>query len=181
MTLLNPLRRGLLALAALAVASPALAAPASKSAADFNREVLPILSENCFQCHGPDEKTREAKLRLDTKEGLFRAKSPVVIPGKSSQSELFKRLTTKNADEVMPPPKSKKTLTPAQIETMRWWIDSGANYATHWAFTPPVRPPVPTIRNSQFAIPSTPSSSRVWRKTAFAPRPRPRARRSSVA
>ncbi len=152
MTLLNPLRQGLLALAALAVASPALAAPASKSAADFNREVLPILSENCFQCHGPDEKTREAKLRLDTKEGLFRAKSPVVIPGKSSQSELFKRLTTKNADEVMPPPKSKKTLTPAQIETMRWWIDSGANYATHWAFTPPVRPPVPTIRNSQFAI-----------------------------
>ena len=144
--------RGLLALTALAVASPALAAPASKSAADFNRDVLPILSENCFQCHGPDEKTREAKFRLDTRDGLFRTQKPIVLPGKAAQSELFKRLITKNADDVMPPPKSKKTLTPAQIETVRRWIDSGANYATHWAFTPPVRPAVPKVGNRQSAI-----------------------------
>jgi mono/diheme cytochrome c family protein len=133
-------------LAMFAVAARALAAPAPKAAVDFNRDVLPILSENCFQCHGPDEKTREAKLRLDTKDGLLRTQKPVVIPGKATSSELFKRLVTKDADDLMPPPKSKKTLTPAQIETVRRWIDAGAPYATHWAFTPPVRPAVPAIK-----------------------------------
>jgi mono/diheme cytochrome c family protein len=142
----------LLALAALAITSPALAAPAPKAGVDFNRDVLPILSENCFHCHGPDEKAREAKLRLDTKDGLLRTKNPVVIPGKTTQSELFKRLVAKIADDVMPPPKSKKTLTPAQIETVRRWIDAGAPYATHWAFTPPVRPEIPKITNRQSAI-----------------------------
>ena len=144
--------RDLLALAALAITSPALAAPAPKAGVDFNRDVLPILSENCFHCHGPDEKAREAKLRLDTKDGLLRTKNPVVIPGKTTQSELFKRLVAKIADDVMPPPKSKKTLTPAQIETVRRWIDAGAPYATHWAFTPPVRPEIPKITNRQSAI-----------------------------
>jgi mono/diheme cytochrome c family protein len=148
---LAQLRCGLLAFAALAVASPALAAPTPKSP-DFNRDVLPILSENCFQCHGPDEQTREAKLRLDTRDGLLRTQKPVVLPGKATQSELFKRIVTKDRDDVMPPPKSKKTLTPAQTETVRRWIDSGANYATHWAFTPPTRPPVPPIRHSSFVI-----------------------------
>lgn len=145
-------RRELLTLALFIVAFSVLAAPAPKSAVDFNREVLPILSENCFQCHGPDEKTREAKLRLDTKDGLLRAQKPMVLPGKSSQSELLKRLVTKNRDEVMPPPKSKKTLASAQIDTVRRWIDSGASYATHWAFTPPLRPTVPTISKSQAPI-----------------------------
>jgi len=159
MTRLAHLRRGLLAFAALAVASPALAAPAPKSP-DFNRDVLPILSENCFQCHGPDEQAREAKLRLDTKDGLLRAQKPVVIPGKAAQSELFKRLVTKKADDVMPPPKSKKTLTPAQIETVRRWIDGGANYAAHWAFTPPVRPVVPSIQSSVFSVQSRQLPSR---------------------
>ncbi|MEQ2008087.1 MAG: PSD1 and planctomycete cytochrome C domain-containing protein [Limisphaerales bacterium] len=153
MTRLAYFRRGLSALAAFLITSPALAAPAPKSP-DFNREVLPILSENCFQCHGPDEKSREAKLRLDTKEGLFRAKSPVLVPGKSSQSELFKRLATKIADDVMPPPKSKKTLTPAQIDTVRRWIDSGANHSTHWAFTPPTKPPAPKVQSLKFKVQS---------------------------
>ena len=147
-----PRSRALSTLAALlTLAVPASAAPAPKPV-DFNRDVLPILSENCFQCHGPDEQTREAKLRLDTKDGLLRTTKPIVLPGKAAQSDLFKRLITKNADDVMPPPKSKKTLTPAQIDIVRRWINSGANYATHWAFTPPVRPLVPHIRNSQFTI-----------------------------
>jgi mono/diheme cytochrome c family protein len=139
-------------LTALASASTAFAAPAPKTAVDFNRDVLPILSENCFHCHGPDEKTREAKLRLDTKDGLLRTQKPIVLPGKAAQSELFKRLVTKNADDVMPPPKSKKTLTPAQIDTVRRWIDAGAPYATHWAFTPPGRLAIPPIGNRQSAI-----------------------------
>ena len=139
-------------LAALAVASAALAAPAPPTRVDFNRDVLPLLSENCFHCHGPDEKAREAKLRLDTREGLLRTQKPIVLPGKAAQSELFKRLVTKNPDDVMPPPKAKKSLTPAQVETIRRWIDGGANYATHWAFTPPVRPAVPKVQNTKFKV-----------------------------
>ena len=160
MTRLAHLRRGLLALAAFAVTSPALSATPPKAGVDFNRDVLPILSENCFHCHGPDEHSREAKLRLDTKDGLLRTQKLVVIPGKSSQSELFKRLVTKNADDVMPPPKAKKTLTPAQIDTVRRWIDSGANHAPHWAFTPPVRPVVPSVQYSVFSVQAKQPSTR---------------------
>ena len=139
-------------LIALTSALVGLAAPGPKADVDFGRDVLPILSENCFHCHGPDEKTREAKLRLDTKDSLLRTQKPIVLPGKATQSELFKRLVTKDSDDLMPPPKSKKTLTPAQIETVRRWIDAGAPYATHWAFTPPVRPVVPKIANRQLPI-----------------------------
>ncbi|MST01153.1 MAG: hypothetical protein EXS29_07575, partial [Pedosphaera sp.] len=92
-----------------------LAGPCSLRAApakvDFARDILPILSDNCFHCHGPDEKSREAKLRLDTKEGALRVKDPVVVPGKSAVSELIKRITTKDADDLMPPPDSKRKLT----------------------------------------------------------------------
>ncbi|NBR85778.1 MAG: DUF1553 domain-containing protein [Verrucomicrobia bacterium] len=150
MTRLTHFRHGLVAAVSFALALKV--APASGAAVDFNPDVLPILSENCFHCHGPDEKAREVKLRLDTREGLLRTQKPIVIPGKAAQSELFKRLITKNANDVMPPPKSKKSLTPAQIDTVRRWIDAGAPYATHWAFTPPVRPSVPNFRDSQFAI-----------------------------
>ena len=136
-------------LIALTCASAGLAAPVPKGDVDFGRDVLPILSENCFHCHGPDEKAREGKLRLDTRDGLFRAQHPVIVPGRASQSELFKRLITKEANDQMPPAKSKKTLTTGQIETLRHWIDSGAPYATHWAFKPPVRPVVPAITTRQ--------------------------------
>lgn len=146
--------RAIQLLIALTSALVGLAAPGPKADVDFGRDVLPILSENCFHCHGPDEKTREAKLRLDTKDSLLRTQKPIVLPGKATQSELFKRLVTKDSDDLMPPPKSKKTLTPAQIETVRRWIDAGAPYATHWAFTPPVRPVVPKIANRQLPIAS---------------------------
>src|SRR5438270_2956298 len=75
---------------------------------DFGRDVLPILSDNCFFCHGPDEKARKAKLRLDTKEGAFRVRDgeAVIVPGKSAESELVRRLTAADADERMPPPKA---------------------------------------------------------------------------
>ena len=88
----------------------------ARAAVDFNREVRPILSDKCFHCHGPDEAKRKAKLRLDTREGLLRAQKPIVIAGKAAQSELFKRLVTKSADDLMPPAKAKKPLTAAQIE-----------------------------------------------------------------
>ncbi len=129
-----------------------LAARAADRRVDFNRDVLPVLSDNCFACHGPDEKTRKAKLRLDTREGALRSKDPVIVPGKASQSELIKRLTTKVPDDVMPPPDSKRKPTAPQIETLRRWIDQGAKWATHWAYAPPQRPEVPNIHNSKFAI-----------------------------
>lgn len=112
---------------------------------DFNREVLPILSDRCFQCHGPDEQTREANLRLDTREGLFGNRDGVaaIVPGNPQASEAFRRLTSTEPFERMPPPESGLTVTPEQIETIRRWIQQGAAWQQHWAFEPvrPVKPP----------------------------------------
>src|SRR4051812_2570180 len=111
----------------------ALAAPV-----DFARDVLPILSDACFHCHGPDEKKREAELRLDTKEGLYRTVDgvTVVAPGKPEVSDLVVRITSKDPDEVMPPPKANRTLKPDQIETLKRWVAEGAPFGRHWSFEP---------------------------------------------
>jgi mono/diheme cytochrome c family protein len=114
----------------------------SKSQIDFDREVRPILSDNCFACHGPDENQRRAKLRFDTKEGAF-AKPGVITPGDASKSKLYQRVSSKDQDMVMPPPSSEHKLTEKQIETIRRWIDEGARWDEHWAFTPPKRPEIP--------------------------------------
>jgi hypothetical protein len=119
---------------------------------DFSRDVLPILSDNCFKCHGPDEKARKAKLRLDRKDEVLRPKSSVVVPGKSGESEVMKRLVATDSEEVMPPPKSNKRLTAAQIDTIKRWIDQGAVWGEHWSFVRPERPAVPAIKNTQFTI-----------------------------
>ncbi len=132
-----------------------LAGPCSLRAApakvDFARDILPILSDNCFHCHGPDEKSREAKLRLDTKEGALRVKDPVVVPGKSAVSELIKRITTKDADDLMPPPDSKRKLTSAQITLFKSWVDEGAVWGKHWAFEPPRRSELPKVKSDKWA------------------------------
>lgn len=108
---------------------------------DYTREVRPILADNCFNCHGQDEKTRKAKLRLDTKDGA----AAVINSKNPAESEFIKRLVTTDATEHMPPAKSGKTLTKAQIDTLRTWITQGAEYQGHWAFTAPKRPPVPNV------------------------------------
>src|SRR5436189_2304589 len=107
----------------------------AKGEADFSRDVLPIFSDNCFKCHGPDEKARKAKLRLDTKEGAFRVKDgkTVIVPGKSASSELFLRITTRDPDDLMPPPESNHKLTSRQITLIQQWIDEGAQWGRHWA------------------------------------------------
>ena len=125
-----------------ALASVAVAAPV-----DFGREVRPILSDNCFQCHGPDEAGRKAKLRLDTREGAFRLRdgAAVIVPGRSAESELILRVTSREEEEFMPPPESKRSrLSPAQIDVLKRWIDEGAAYQAHWSFVSlaPVTPPV---------------------------------------
>ncbi len=115
-------------------------------AVDFNRDIRPIFSENCYTCHGPDTNKRKAGLRLDQKESAFgKAESGEVpiTPGEPEKSEVMRRLTTEDKDEVMPPPKEHKKLKPAQVELLRQWIKSGAKWDGHWAFQPvrPVTPP----------------------------------------
>ncbi len=141
------------ALLASVTLSDGAGSPAKPAPLDFNRDIRPILSDNCFACHGPDEKARKAKLRLDVKEGAFAVtdgKSPIV-PGRSSASELIRRVTNTDPDEIMPPPKSGKKLTPEQIGRLRQWIDQGASWQGHWAFQPPVRPATPAVRNGKWA------------------------------
>jgi hypothetical protein len=136
--------RSLLLLALLAGAW--LGAPHPAPAAgkvDFARDVLPILSENCFACHGPDAKARKARLRLDTKDGALRKDDPIVVPGKSAASELVRRIKASEASEVMPPPRFKKKLTPQQVAVLERWVDEGAPWGKHWAFERPRRPAVP--------------------------------------
>jgi hypothetical protein len=108
------------------------------SAPQFDREVLPILADQCFRCHGPDEPAREAGLRLDTEAGLLGSDGHPgpVTAGSSNDSELFRRLVSTDPDLKMPPPGSGRSLTPAQIETIRRWIDSGAKWSRHWAYRP---------------------------------------------
>ena len=101
----------------------------------YNRDIRPILSDKCFFCHGPDEQKREAGLRLDTREGAL--KKHAIVPGKPDKSELFKRVTTKDAGDHMPPAKAKlASLTTVEVDLLRRWIAEGAQYEAHWAFVP---------------------------------------------
>src|SRR5687767_6767614 len=127
----------------------AMSLSASAAALQFNRDIRPILSENCFQCHGQDESRREAKLRLDVRESAVTLRDGIaaIVPGNPAESELVRRITAKAPTDVMPPPESHRTLTAAQIEVLRRWIAEGAEYQGHWAFQPPVRPVVPSGRD----------------------------------
>lgn len=128
------------------------AASAGRGAVDFNRQVKPILSENCFKCHGPDEGSREGKLRLDVREhALQAAKSGAfaIVPGKPEESELLLRVT--DTHEAMPPAETGKKLKPREIEVLRQWIKEGAHYARHWSFVPPVAAELPAVKTSGWA------------------------------
>ncbi len=138
-----------------AVAAPAVRADGQ--AVEFNRDIRPILSDNCFACHGFDAKTREAGLRLDVPDGeggaLVPSKDGVtpVKPGDPDGSEVWRRITAISEDDVMPPPKAHKTLSPEQKDLLRRWIEQGAPYQRHWAFEPPVKPAVPETRFAERA------------------------------
>ncbi len=117
---------------------------------DFNRDILPILSDKCFACHGPDAKVRKAGFRLDRKEGAFKALrdgSHAIVPGKRDASELVRRITSKDRTEVMPPPKANRQLTPRQIQLLTRWVDEGAVWGKHWAHVSPKRPELPAVKN----------------------------------
>ncbi len=133
-----------LSLALVALTPVAAGAQPLPAKIDFNRDVRPILSNTCYQCHGPDEKVRKAKLRLDTRDGALAA---AVVPGKPDASELITRLTATPDDaSVMPPVKTGKTLTPREVDIFKQWVKEGANYSTHWAYVKPVRPALPTTK-----------------------------------
>jgi hypothetical protein len=113
----------------------------------FSRDVLPILSENCFQCHGPDERARKAKLRLDRQDSAAR----VLTPGKSAASELVRRIFAEADDGRMPPPRSNRRLTLDQKQLLRRWVNEGAPWGKHWAYETPVRPPLPSVRQAAWS------------------------------
>lgn len=127
---------------------------ASALAADltFNRDIRPILSDNCFSCHGLDAKKRKAGLRLDTADGAFTANKEgrvAIRPGDLKSSELWKRLETQDPDSIMPPPESHKTITAAQKKILRQWIEQGAPYQKHWAFEAPRKVQPPSASNKE--------------------------------
>ena len=129
---------------------PILAAEPSKTV-QFNRDIRPILSENCYKCHGPDPKARKAELRLDTRAGAIaeiEKGKAAIVPGKAAASELVRRITAKDVDEKMPPAKSGKKLAPREIELLRKWIEQGAEYQGHWAYIAPQKLPTPAVRNA---------------------------------
>jgi hypothetical protein len=113
----------------------------------FNRDIRPILAETCFHCHGPDPGSRKAELRFDREESFFRKKSPLVVAGKPEASPLYQRITSKDADEQMPPPDAHKQLTAPQRELIRRWIAEGAKWQPHWSFLAAVRPPLAAVKN----------------------------------
>ena len=119
---------------------------------NFTKDIRPILSKYCFHCHGPDKETREAKLRLDTKEGLFtpRKKRFPVITGKALESEIYKRMITHDEDDIMPPPESKKEMSKIEMEIVKKWIEQGASYEDHWAFTLPKKHSRPKLKETEW-------------------------------
>ena len=121
---------------------------------EFNRSVLPILTNNCYPCHGPDSKKRKAKLRLDQRESAIKKRrggKQAVSPGKVSASELIRRVTTEDEDDRMPPADGGRPLSAEQIEILKAWVRQGAEYQSHWAFAAPRKPKKPRLKNAAWA------------------------------
>ena len=135
-----------LALTAAAPSAPSQAPRSGK--VDFTREIRPILASKCLKCHGQDEKTRKAHLRLDTFEG---ATEKAIQAGNSAASELVSRICAPSDADRMPPPETGLTLSPEEIETLTRWIDQGAVYQAHWAFVKPVQAALPEVSRPEWA------------------------------
>jgi len=130
------------------VSTAALFAAASSGPIQFNRDIRPILSDNCFACHGFDAKKRKANLRLDEPGGLFKPNADGVVmiqAGDPDRSEIWRRIVSDDEEEVMPPPETHKTVTSEQRAVLRRWIQQGAPYQKHWAFVAPSPPQVPAV------------------------------------
>ena len=128
---------------------------AKKQPVDFVRDIKPILSDRCFNCHGPDAKNRQADLRLDLKEEAFAALAfegnRVIHPGRSGKSELIQRIQSEDPDLKMPPTESKLELTHEEIDLLTRWVDQGASWDNHWSFEAPVRPSLPKTKDKSWS------------------------------
>ena len=143
-----PLRRWSAVLTFLAGTSLHLNRASAAEAVQFNRDVRPILSENCFACHGADKNNLKGKRRLDSFEGATAERNDIraIVPGDPANSDLWLRVLSEDDEERMPPRDSHKTLTSVQKETLKRWIAEGANYQTHWAYVAPSRPAPPAVK-----------------------------------
>ena len=139
---------------AIAFSATCIVAPVQAAdEVDFNRDVRPILSDLCFTCHGPDGNTREAELRLDQESSVFAKRdTPLIVPGKPLESELIRRILSKDDDERMPPLDSKKQPTAAQKATLQQWIQQGAKWAKHWAYVPPTKVAPPEVKHADAVL-----------------------------
>ena len=119
---------------------------------DFDRDVRQILSDTCFQCHGPDAGQRKGDLRLDVETDIRSNRDGVrlIVPGKPAESELWKRITSGDPDVRMPPTDAPRQLTQQQIGLLGRWIEQGAEWQNHWSFVPPQRPPRPAVSDQQW-------------------------------
>jgi hypothetical protein len=135
--------------ALLAIWTGASPAARAEEKVDYNRDIRPILANNCLLCHGPDEKERKGGLRLDTAEGALAEKDgfAAIVPGNPEESELILRITSDDAEEQMPPRKTGKTLSPREVGLLTTWVKQGASYAKHWAYVAPKRPEPPEVRD----------------------------------
>jgi hypothetical protein len=116
------------------------------SAITYNRDIRPILSDACFHCHGPDKSSRKAGLRLDIPEEAYKMADsglPAITPKDPEQSEIYKRMISTDQDDMMPPPEAHKILKKEEIQKIKSWIEQGAVYEPHWAYTQLVRPKLP--------------------------------------
>lgn len=124
-----------------------------RATVDFNQDVLPILSDNCFKCHGPDENTRETDMRLDTREGAFGDLGGgyfPIVPGNPDESEIIWHIFAEDEDDHMPPKDSELSLSAEEKQLLRQWIEEGAEWKKHWAFEPVVRPGLPAVSNANW-------------------------------
>lgn len=134
-------------------AAVAQAEPVASKRIDFSAQIRPILSARCFRCHGPDEASREAKLRLDLRDEAVREHRGrrAITPGDIERSQLVKRITATDDADVMPPVETKHPLEPAEIELLKQWVLQGAPYAPHWGFIKPERPRLPPVTRPSWA------------------------------
>jgi hypothetical protein len=138
----------LLAILSIAITSPLMA----QDRIDFNRQIRPILSENCFQCHGPDANARQADLRLDLADGISGSgDTPIIVAGKPGKSELIARITSKDPDLVMPPTDSNRDLSDNDKRLLEQWVKEGAEFSKHWSLITPSEPEVPTVKRDRWS------------------------------
>src|SRR4051812_48854978 len=112
----------------------------------YNAQIRPLLSDKCFRCHGPDQRARKGKFRLDQEESALGQKA--IVPGRSEESTLIKRIFSADPKQMMPPPETHKSLSKSEKDLLQTWVVQGAKYEPHWSYIPPVKAPVPAGSNA---------------------------------